>query len=61
MEYLRERIETRTSKGGVFKETPAALIYASFEHCDTRAKDPNLHTHTVLQCRRSRERQDLSP
>lgn len=48
MEYLRERIETRTSKGGVFKETPAALIYASFEHCDTRAKDPNLHTHTVL-------------
>ena len=48
MEYLRERIETRTSKGGVFKETPAALIYASFEHSDSRAKDPNLHSHTVL-------------
>lgn len=48
MDYLRERIETRTSKGGVFKETPAALIYASFEHCNSRAKDPNLHAHTVL-------------
>src|SRR5574343_409808 len=48
MEYLRQRVETRTGKGGTQRETPTALIYASFEHCDTREKDPSLHTHTVL-------------
>ncbi len=48
MRYLRDRVETRTGKKGEHREKPAALIYATFEHCDTREKDPNLHTHTVL-------------
>lgn len=47
MEYLRTKTEARRGKGGTIKETPKALIYATFEHCDTRAKDPQLHTHTV--------------
>jgi Ti-type conjugative transfer relaxase TraA len=48
MRYLRDRVETRTSKNGAHREKPAALIFATFEHCDTREKDPNLHTHAVL-------------
>lgn len=48
MRYLKDRVETRTGKNGEHREKPAALIFATFEHCDTREKDPNLHTHTVL-------------
>jgi Ti-type conjugative transfer relaxase TraA len=48
MEYMRQRVETRTGKNGTQRETPAALIYATFEHCDTREKDPLLHSHTVV-------------
>ena len=48
MRYMRDRVETRTSKNGAHREKPAALIYATFEHSGSREKDPNLHTHTVL-------------
>ncbi|MDI9331072.1 MAG: MobF family relaxase [Alphaproteobacteria bacterium] len=48
MRYLRDRVETRTGKKGEHREKPAALIFATFEHSDTREKDPNLHTHTVV-------------
>jgi Ti-type conjugative transfer relaxase TraA len=48
MEYLREHTEARRGKAGALKETPKALIFATFEHCESRAKDPQLHTHTVV-------------
>jgi conjugative relaxase-like TrwC/TraI family protein len=48
MRYLRDRVETRTGKNGEQRERPAGLIFAMFEHCDTREKDPQLHTHTVV-------------
>jgi conjugative relaxase-like TrwC/TraI family protein len=48
MDYLRERTTTRRNKGGNRVDPVKALIYATFEHCNTREDDPQIHTHTVL-------------
>ena len=49
MRYLEdESCYTRKGRGGERSEK-ATLIAASFEHCTSRAGDPNLHTHVLLQ------------
>lgn len=48
MAYMGTKAETRRDKAGAKSETPEALIFATFEHCESRAKDPQLHTHTVV-------------
>lgn len=38
---------TRTGKGGANREA-ADLVLASFQHSTNRAKEPHLHTHTIV-------------
>jgi len=39
---------TRTGTGGVAQVETGGLIAAAFEHWDSRAGDPNLHTHVAV-------------
>src|SRR6202035_2410595 len=39
---------TRTGAGGIAQIKANGLIAASFEHWDSRAGDPNLHTHVAV-------------
>ncbi|MEV6987480.1 MobF family relaxase [Sphaerisporangium sp. NPDC051017] len=39
---------TRTGKGGVAQIETGGLIAAVFDHYDSRAGDPNLHTHVAI-------------
>ena len=38
---------TRTGKGGIAQIATNGLTMAAFEHWDSRAGDPNLHTHVA--------------
>lgn len=48
MAYLKDKTQARTGKQGVNLTPVKNFIYAKFEHCDSREKDPQLHTHTLL-------------
>jgi conjugative relaxase-like TrwC/TraI family protein len=48
MAYMTPKIEARRGHNGTTKETPQALIYGVFEHCNSRANDPTLHSHCVV-------------
>jgi conjugative relaxase-like TrwC/TraI family protein len=39
---------TRTGRGGIAQVDTNGLIAAAFEHWDSRAGDPNLHTHVAV-------------
>jgi conjugative relaxase-like TrwC/TraI family protein len=39
---------TRTGSGGIAQVETGGLIAAAFEHWDSRAGDPNLHTHVAV-------------
>ena len=39
---------TRTGKGGVAQIDTSGLVAVAFDHFDSRAGDPNLHTHVVI-------------
>ena len=39
---------TRTGHGGIAQVETNGLIAAAFEHWDSRAGDPNLHTHVAV-------------
>ena len=39
---------TRTGSGGVAQVETSGLVAAAFEHWDSRAGDPNLHTHVAV-------------
>lgn len=39
---------TRRGKGGHIQERVTGLIGATFEHCTSRAQDPQLHTHCLI-------------
>ena len=39
---------TRTGRGGIAQVETNGLIAAAFEHWDSRAGDPNLHTHVAV-------------
>jgi conjugative relaxase-like TrwC/TraI family protein len=42
---------TRTGTGGIAQITTNGLIAAAFEHWDSRAGDPNLHTHVAISAK----------
>ena len=42
---------TRTGRGGVAQIETEGLIGAAFEHWDSRAGDPNLHTHVAVSAK----------
>jgi conjugative relaxase-like TrwC/TraI family protein len=42
---------TRTGKGGVAQIETTGLIAACFDHYDSRAGDPNLHTHVAISAK----------
>jgi conjugative relaxase-like TrwC/TraI family protein len=44
----REVVTTRTGKGGVVSEPVRGIVGAAFDHWDSRAGDPQLHTHVVV-------------
>ena len=44
----RSVVRTRTGAGGRRQVTTRGMIAAAFDHFDTRAGDPGLHTHVVL-------------
>ncbi len=44
----RSVVRTRTGAGGRRQITTRGMIAAAFDHFDTRAGDPGLHTHVVL-------------
>lgn len=48
MQYLQSKVEARRGKDGAIREPIDSLIYATFEHCNTRKNDPQLHSHTVV-------------
>lgn len=41
-------IRTRVGEGGCRQVTTRGMVAAAFDHWDTRAGDPNLHTHVVV-------------
>jgi conjugative relaxase-like TrwC/TraI family protein len=41
-------IRTRVGEGGSRQITTRGMVAAAFDHWDTRAGDPNLHTHVVV-------------
>lgn len=43
-----DTIRTRTGSGGVVQERTRGMLAASFDHWDSRAGDPHLHTHLVI-------------
>ena len=44
----REVFTTRTGRGGVVTEPVRGVVAAGFDHWDSRAGDPQLHTHVVV-------------
>ncbi|WP_386053931.1 MobF family relaxase [Terrabacter terrigena] len=47
--YAEEQVfATRTGRGGVVSDDVRGVIGAAFEHWDSRAGDPQLHTHVVV-------------
>jgi conjugative relaxase-like TrwC/TraI family protein len=44
----REVFTTRTGRGGVVSEPVRGVVAAAFDHWDSRAGDPQLHTHVVV-------------
>lgn len=48
LDYLADKTETRRGHGGEVREKVGGLIYATFQHCDSREKDPQLHGHCVV-------------
>jgi len=47
--YAEERVfATRFGAGGVVSEDVRGVVAAAFEHWDSRAADPQLHTHVVV-------------
>ncbi|MGO4362932.1 MobF family relaxase [Terrabacter sp. RAF57] len=47
--HAEERvIATRTGRGGVVSDDVRGVVAAAFEHWDSRAGDPQLHTHVVV-------------
>jgi conjugative relaxase-like TrwC/TraI family protein len=42
---------TRTGTGGIAQITTSGLTAAAFEHWDSRAGDPNLHTHVAISAK----------
>ena len=44
----REVAFTRVGKGGIRQVPVAGLVAAAFDHRDSRAGDPDLHTHVVI-------------
>jgi len=50
--YAEERVfSSRSGKGGVVQEDIAGVVAAAFDHWDSRAGDPQLHTHVVVMNR----------
>lgn len=41
-------IHTRTGRGGVANVAAKGAVAAAFDHWDSRARDPQLHTHVVI-------------
>jgi conjugative relaxase-like TrwC/TraI family protein len=49
MDLLEEHAAlTRTGRGGIAQVETNGLVAAAFEHWDSRAGDPNLHTHVAV-------------
>ncbi len=49
LEFVEQRvIRTRTGDGGSHQVRTRGMVAAAFDHWDTRAGDPNLHTHVVI-------------
>ncbi|HEY8720913.1 MobF family relaxase [Pengzhenrongella sp.] len=49
LEFVEAKVvRTRVGAGGCRQVRTGGMIAAAFEHFDTRATDPNLHTHVVL-------------
>ena len=47
--FLEQRVaSTRVGHGGAESMAVRGLVAAAFDHWDTRAGDPNLHTHLVI-------------
>ncbi|ADU49581.1 TrwC relaxase [Intrasporangium calvum DSM 43043] len=44
----REVFATRTGRGGVVSQDVRGVVAAAFDHWDSRAGDPQLHTHVVV-------------
>ncbi|WP_420805228.1 MobF family relaxase, partial [Intrasporangium chromatireducens] len=44
----REVFATRTGRGGVVSQDTLGVVAAAFDHWDSRAGDPQLHTHVVV-------------
>ena len=44
----REVFTTRTGRGGVVSEPVRGVLAGGFDHWDSRAGDPQLHTHVVV-------------
>ena len=44
----RDVFTTRTGRGGVVSEAVVGVVAAGFDHWDSRAGDPQLHTHVVV-------------
>lgn len=45
----------RRGKGGLEHEKLAGLVFATYQHCDTREGDPDLHTHALVMNLAERE------
>jgi conjugative relaxase-like TrwC/TraI family protein len=49
LRFVENRVAaTRTGHGGIQRLQTRGVIAAAFDHWDTRAGDPNLHTHLVI-------------
>ena len=47
--YAEQRVfASRSGKGGVVQEDVRGVVAAAFDHWDSRAGDPQLHTHVVV-------------
>jgi len=47
--YAEDRVfATRTGRGGAVSEDVRGVVAAAFDHWDSRAGDPQLHTHVVV-------------
>jgi conjugative relaxase-like TrwC/TraI family protein len=50
--YAEEHVfSSRSGRGGVVQEDIAGVVAAAFDHWDSRAGDPQLHTHVVVMNR----------
>lgn len=50
-EVIATRAGARGPKGGVGQLDVIGVIAAAFDHYDSRANDPHLHTHVVISNR----------